>query len=129
MSDNGALFWMFIFFVLFYVYFDMRINNLKKELLAHYNIFEELLQQGLVKSHNGTFAPIRRKKKTPVVTPAPKQRQQEEFQVINPNYDFINGFTPTEEETKNGIENIKQLKGIEWFNGMSSSMYATVDFE
>jgi hypothetical protein len=121
MSENSLLFWVFMFFVLFYIYFDMRINNMKKELLVHYNIFEELLQQGIIqRKRNGSL-----KIKS-------KGRPKEEFKVMNPNFiktpDFVNSFTPTEKETQNGIENIKQIKGIDWFNGLGGNNYATVDF-
>lgn len=126
MSENSLLFWIFMFFVLFYIYFDMRINKLKKELLIHYNIFEELLQQGLVQQKNGTFTLSGKKQRNKIKKTKCESSHKEEFKVINPN--FVNSFTPTEEETQNGLENIKQLKGIEWFNGFNQDSYATVDF-
>lgn len=136
MSENSLLLWVFVFFVLFYIYFDMRINNMKKELLVHYNIFEELLQQGIIqRKRNGSLK-------------VKSNKPKEEFKVMNPDFtyplnpnfidssslmsidtpDFVNSFTPTEKETQNGIENIKQIKGIDWFNGLGGNNYATVDF-
>jgi hypothetical protein len=118
---------------------------MKRELLVHYNIFEELLQQGIVqRKRNGSL-------KVTSVTSVTKKKNikkpKEEFTVMNPNFksnvfknsmdsnladlkrpDFVNSFTPTEEETQNGIENIKQIKGIDWFNGLVGNNYATVDF-
>lgn len=45
MEASSFLFGVVILFVLFYVYFDMRINALKNELLVHYQIFEEILHE------------------------------------------------------------------------------------
>jgi hypothetical protein len=39
--DDYTVLWILILFVLFFIYFDMRMNKLKKEILQHYRTFEE----------------------------------------------------------------------------------------
>ena len=45
LSLNNNLFWMLFFFVIFYVYVDMRFHQIRKELLNQYFMCEKLLTE------------------------------------------------------------------------------------
>lgn len=42
---NDHLFWIFLFFVIFYIYIDLRFCQLRKEMLSHYLLCEKLLTE------------------------------------------------------------------------------------
>jgi len=110
MTDNIIVAWMLIFFVLFFIYFDMRINSLKKELLLHYNIFEELLQECIKKTASSTSS-----------TFSSTSKINKKFQILNPQ---VKDIVPSQEETRKGLEFIKNIRGIDWFN----DNYAPINF-
>lgn len=56
MDDNTFFIWLIFLLLLFYVYFDMRINRLKKELLEHYKLFEDILSNKKEKFENVLFS-------------------------------------------------------------------------
>ena len=45
LPDNVmGMLWMLVFFVIFYIYIDVRITRLRKELVAHYMVCENMLK-------------------------------------------------------------------------------------
>ena len=94
-----------VYFILFWIYFDTRINILKKELVDHYRIFEQLLVDNRIEKYSSLH------------------------EKVDPYH--VNSFSPTQQETRNGLESIKRLKGgIDWFEGFSphQESYALVNF-
>jgi hypothetical protein len=99
--DNTVVFWMLVFFTLFYIYFDKRINNLREELLIHYKILEDVLsEQGI---GNG--------------------KRIERYTTNSSEFDII----PTFQETRNFVQrnsncsNCNSCRGKDWYSNSINS--------
>lgn len=104
-----TLFWMLIFFILFYIYIEVKITKLRKEMLSHYLNLENMMYNykktekfttGLqtLSSQQMTNSGI---KNTVAQNPNPL--------VLNP-YNTIDDLIPTKEETMNGLKSIEALQ-------------------
>jgi len=101
-NDVTTLLWLLIFFVIFYLYIDIRITKLRKELLSHYSICENMISTGLKNGgghaghagHVGNAEPV---------------RLIAVNEDINGNgaYDSFTEIIPTREETAFGLQNLK----------------------
>jgi hypothetical protein len=96
--------WTLLFFVLFYIYFNRRIELLKKELLMHYSIFEDILQKSLKERYQ---SPQASSTPTPTVTPTSSL-------TVSPTFMSL---VPTVEETKNGLQQL-QTTTLEWYSSL-----------
>lgn len=119
-NDVSTLLWMLIFFVIFYLYIDIRITKLRKEMLSHYSICESMLSNGL-KAGNGLQAGLGTE--FPVIQKSIQQSQPLKLIAANENksLDEIDTFTeiiPTREEIADGLSNLKctasGCNGMEW---------------
>src|SRR6478609_351463 len=68
-----TLLWMLVFFIIFYLYIDIRLTKLRKELLSHYALCEKMLKDG------GATGPVA---SPPIFRML--QEKQEPIQLINP---------------------------------------------
>lgn len=85
MEDTTFMLVILILFVLFFIYFDMRINHMKKELLYHYQMLEESI--GSI----GSF-----------------QQTKEEYKTYGSKKLYEN-FIPTTEEQRNGLQTLSSI--------------------
>src|SRR5690348_9712677 len=97
----GTMIWMLIFFVVFYLYIDIRLTKLRQELLSHYMLCERMLTHGLKNDPSSQ----------------PSQQTTTQHAATNVPYDgdsFLN-IIPTREEIAEGLVNLKQEGG--WLTG------------
>lgn len=115
-SENvSTLLWMLIFFVVFYLYIDIRITKLRKEMLSHYMLCESMLSNGMQKTpHIGgdTSTPLK------LISTIPEFGGSD--------IDTFTNIIPTREETAHGLSSLNNLKctgagcdGTEWLSEQS----------
>lgn len=118
LTDNvSTLLWMLIFFVVFYLYIDIRITKLRKELLSHYMVCENMLSNGLKKTNlvHGTTTQDHPPLK--LISSMPSFSND----VIDSFTDTVANIIPTREETAHGLTSLNNLKctgtgcdGMQW---------------
>lgn len=137
-SDNvTVMLWMLVFFVIFYLYIDIRITKLRKELLGHYMICEKMLSGGLSKAgiSNGLPSVSSEKPLALMATPYNASEGEKSFFSMTPtpgsmgfvdsadlrdsvNFANFANYIPTKEETAYGLSNLKctgrGCEGSEW---------------
>jgi len=104
-SENvTTLLWMLIFFLVFYLYIDIRMTKLRKEMLGHYMLCENMITKQ-IGAQNTEESPLR---------------------LGSSVYEPVDGLTniiPTREETAYGFSSLNNLKcsakgcdGTEWLS-------------
>jgi hypothetical protein len=129
--DNNVsiMLWMLIFFVVFYLYIDIRITKLRKEMLSHYEICEKMLTHGMTGSQLPSMNTV-----TPTPTAVHYPYQEDSF--LN--------LIPSREEIAEGLVNLKNdgtwlagtetvvgsgfhPNGLEGFNISEDTSYASFE--
>ena len=94
MGDVNTLLWILIFFVVFYLYIDIRITRLRKELLSHYMLCENMLSNKMKISQTyGGHEPIKL------------------ISAQNESFDTFTNIIPTREETARGFSSLNNMQG------------------
>jgi len=105
-NNVTTLIWMLIFFVVFYLYIDVRMTNLRNELLRHYTLCESLLSKG-----TGSQSPRSPTEELPYVTSImPPMQHVDHFTQTNVNNDSINSMIPTREEVASGLNSLNEAR-------------------
>jgi hypothetical protein len=127
--------WLLVFFVIFFIYIDVRITKLRKEMLSHYMMCEKMLSQSF-------------KDSTPKMNVIPHNSHVHDplgnrFAVLNAPGDD-DDLIPSREETMYGLQSLTERftaqKDNEWATGTVEQEaglkaydgeldgYATIDF-
>lgn len=100
LPDNViTLLWMLVFFIIFYIYIDIRITKLRKEMLEHYRLCENIVTQGVSSVSRAVSSGSSRS--NPLIGSAEQIFQAEQ------DYDSL---IPSREETAYGLQTISGLK-------------------
>jgi hypothetical protein len=100
LPDNVImLLWMLVFFVIFYIYIDVRLTKLRKEMLEHYRQCEKLVTQGVSSVSKAVSSYSSRS--SPLISPS-----EQIFSSGNDDLDLV----PSKEETAYGLLTINGMK-------------------
>jgi hypothetical protein len=112
MANNATMLWMLVFFVAFYFYIDIKVNNLRKELLAHYVACENMISSG--DQLPSSTRPLRLVSTSPYET-------KDHFTNLS-----FNNMIPSKEETAYGLSNLKctenGCQGTEWLSDSTNQI-------